>query len=137
MPQLLIDNSVLHAWANTKDKYHAVCKKFFEEHQNQELFFSIHGLFEFHASRARRIKGKDFDGLPGNFKLKNQKFVHVNWKLFDYCQKNALFEKFKELRGGDLIYACMAEAGNFTLVTCDSDFDVYKNDINLINLNND
>lgn len=131
MPQFLIDNSVLHALANVKDKNHTVCKKFFEEHQDEELYFSIHTLFEFHASKSRRTRGNDFEGLPGKYKLKNQKFVNVDRKLYDYCQANRLFEKFKKLKGADLIYACIAKVGNFTLVTCDSDFDAYQNEISL------
>jgi len=134
MINYLVDNSVLHGWANTKDQHHNVCKKFFEDHENDELFFPIHSLFEFQASRARRIKGKDFEGLPGNYLLKNKKFVDINRKLYDHCQKNNLFEKFKELKGADLLYACIAYIGGYTLVTCDSDFDVYKNDITIIKL---
>lgn len=134
MTNYLVDNSVLHGWANKKDQHHNVCKKFIEDHQSDELFFPIYGLFEFHASRARRIKGKDFKGLPGNYKLKNKKFIDINRTLYDLCQKNMLFEKFKELKGADLIYACIAYIGSYTLVTCDSDFDVYKNDITIIKL---
>lgn len=135
MKQYLIYNSVLHGWANTKDLHHDTCKKFLEEHQGDELLFPIHSLFEFQASRSRRIKGNDFAGLPGNYRLKNKKFVDINRKLYDDCQGQQLFDKFKELKGGDLLYACIAHIGKFTLVTCDSDFDVYKNDINLMRLN--
>ncbi len=134
MTQYLIDSSVLHGWTNTKDKHHNVCRIFFKEHQNDELFFPIHSLFEFQASRARRIKGNDFEGLPGNYRLRNKKFIDINRKLYNYCQSYELLEKFKELKGADLLYACMAYIGKFTLVTCDSDFDVYKNDINLMKL---
>jgi len=134
MTKYLIDNSVLHGLANTKDQHHNVCKEFFEKYANDELFFPIHSLFEFQASRARRMKGNDFEGLPGNYRLKNKKFVDINRKLYDYCQKNKLFEKFKELKGADLLYACISYMGCYTLVTCDSDFDVYKNDITIMKL---
>lgn len=134
MTQYLIDNSVLHGWANTKDQHHEACKKFFEEHQDDELFFPIYSLFEFQASRSRRIKGNDFEGLPGNYRLKNKKFIDINRKLYDDCQSQKLFEKFKELKGADLLYACIADMGRFTLVTCDSDFDVYQNEIDLMKL---
>ena len=130
----LIDNSVLHGLANTKDLHHTVCKNFFKEHQNDELYFPIHSLFEFQASRARRIKGNDFEGLPGVYTLKNKKFVDINRKLYDDCEKQKLFEKFKELKGSDLLYACIAHIGKCTLVTCDSDFDIYKNDITIMKL---
>ena len=94
MTQYLVDNSVLHGWANTKDQYHAICKNFFKEHRDDELFFPIHSLFEFQASRARKIKGNVFEGLTGSYCLKNKKFVDINRKLYDCCQKQKLFEKF-------------------------------------------
>ena len=134
MIQYLIDNSVLHGWVNTKDKHHTVCKRFFEKYKDDELFFPIHSLFEFQSSRYRRIKGNDFTGLPGNYKLKNKKFINIDRKLYDYCQSHKLFEKFKELKSADLLYACIACIGKYTLVTCDSEFDIYQNKINLIKL---
>lgn len=134
MTQYLIDSSVLLGWANTKDQHHNVCKKFFEEHREDELFFTVHSLFEFQASRARRIRGNDFEGLPGNYKLKNKKFVDIDRKLYDHCQIQNLFEKFKVLKGADLLYACIADIGKFMLVTCDSDFSVYRNNIHLMKL---
>ena len=130
----LIDNSALFGWANTKDRYHSVCKRFFEEHQDDELLFPIHSLFEFQASRSRKIKGGDFQGLPGNYRLKNKKFIDINRKLYDECQRRGIFEKFKELKGADLLYACIAHIGKYTLVTCDSDFDAYRDDISLMKL---
>jgi PIN domain nuclease of toxin-antitoxin system len=133
MNQYLIDTCVLLGWANTKDKHHKVCKKFFENHKKEELFFSIHSLFEFKGSKSRRIKGKDFDGLPGTYRLENKKFVDIDRKFYDYCQNNGIFEKF-QLKGGDLIFACIAKVGEYTLVTCDSDFDNYQNEIKLLKL---
>jgi len=134
MTQYLIDNSVLHGWVNTKDQHHTSCKKFFEEHKDDELFFPIHLLFEFQASRAKRIKGNTFEGLPGNYRLKNKKFVDINRKLYDHCQSQKLFKKFKELKGADLLYACIVDIGEYTLVTCDSDFDIYQKEISLMKL---
>ena len=119
MTQYLIDNSVLHGFADENDYHHAVCKKFFEENKNNELFFTIHSLFEFQASKSRK---NDFVGLPGTYIFKNKKFFDIDRKLYDYCQNHKLFEKFPKLRGGDLIYACIAYLGNYTLVTCDNDF---------------
>jgi len=130
MTKYLIDTCVLLGWANTRDTQHKVCKEFFEKHQNDELYFSIHSLFEFQGSRSRRIKGNDFQGLPGNYILKNKKFIDVDRKFYDYCQKNKIFEKFK-LKGGDLIFACITIVGGYILVTCDSDFIIYKNIIKL------
>ncbi|MGB2762134.1 MAG: PIN domain-containing protein [Minisyncoccales bacterium] len=134
MKQYLIDASVLHGWSNTKDKHHSVCKKFFQDRLEDELFFPIHCLFEVKASRERRLKGGDFSGLPGKFVLRNKKFINVDRKFFDHCQQKELFDAFKKLKGSDLIYACMAKIGGFILVTCDNDFDAYSRKINLLKL---
>jgi len=134
MKQYLIDASVFHGWSNTKDKHHLACKKFFQDHLKEGLFFPIHCLFEIKSSRAKRLRMGDFSGLPGRFILKNQKFINVDRKFFDVCQKNNLFGEFPKLKGQDLIYACMAKIGGFILVTCDSDFDIYSKKINLLKL---
>lgn len=132
--KLLIDNSVMHAFANVKDSHHNICKKFFEEHQNEKLYFSVHSFFEFKASRARRIKGKVFEGMSGNFQIKDGVILSITRELLDLCQEKKFFEKFQNLKGGDLLYACMAKAGDFTLVTCDTDFNEYKNEVDIIYL---
>lgn len=134
MENYLIDASVLHSWVNTKDKFHLKCRRFFEKHQQDELFFSIHCLFEVNAVKARRLRGGDFSGLPGKFILKNKKFIDVDRKFFDYCQQAKIFDEFLQLKGSDLIYACMAKIGDFTFVTCDDDFDVYRNKIKILKL---
>ena len=131
MTQYLIDASVLCGYLNTEDSNHDICKEFFQEYPSNKLFFPILSFFELHASQARRIKEKTFQGLPGNHRLKNTKFIDVDRKFFNNCQDKKIFEKFKKLKGADLVYACMAYIGKFTLVTCDSDFDVYQGEINL------
>ena len=107
MPEYLIDNSVLHGRVNTKDKHHSVCKKFFDEHKDDKLFFTIHSMFEFKSSRERRMKGNDFEELPEVF-LGNQMSIDINKELYLHCEEEKLFEKFKDLKAGDLIYACIA-----------------------------
>ena len=134
MSKFLIDASVFHGYANTKDKHHSICKDFFDKYRNEPLYFSIHGLFEFQAVRSRRILGRDFLGLPVNRILRNQQFIDINRKFYDECQRIKLFEIFKSLKGSDLIYACLAKIGGFTFVTCDKDFDPYKNEISILRL---
>ncbi|MFC1780293.1 type II toxin-antitoxin system VapC family toxin [Patescibacteria group bacterium] len=134
MNKYLIDASVIHGWANTKDQHHTVCKQFIENHINEELYFPIHSLFEIHASCLRRKKGGTFTGLLGKFVLKNQKFISINRKFYDKCQNLKLFSLFKDLKGSDLIYACIARLGKLTLVTCNSDFDVYTKEIRVLTL---
>jgi predicted nucleic acid-binding protein len=135
MSEYLIDNSALHAYTNVSDKLHKSSKQFFDENVGACFYFSVHSLFEFQASRHRRIRSKSFIGLPGNHKLEKQKCVQLDLHFYQECQSDRLFELFKDLKGMDLIYACIAKRGKLTLVTCDSDFDVYSNEISLLKLN--
>lgn len=134
MKQYLIDASVVHGWCNTKDKHHLACKKFFEIHSKEKLFFPVNCIFEVKSSTARRLGAGNFSGLPGKFLLKKQGFINIDYKFLLACQKNNLFGEFPKLKGQDLIYACIAKLGNFTLVTCDKHFDVYSKKINLLKL---
>ena len=134
MKKYLLDASIIHGWANIKDKYHSVCKEFIEAHINDELYFPIHGLFEIHSAHSRRKKGNDFEGLPGKFVLMNKKFIDINRKFYDKCQDQKLFLFFNELKGADLIYACLAKLENLILVTCDDDFDIYEEEIKLLKI---
>jgi predicted nucleic acid-binding protein len=117
---------------NVNDNHHDHCKRFFEEHATEHFYFPIHSLFEVHASRSRRIKNGSFLGLPGTRTLRNQLFIDINRKLYDVCQRRGLFDTFARLKGSDLIYACLAKIGNFTLVTCDADFDAYQDQIRIV-----
>jgi predicted nucleic acid-binding protein len=130
MNNYLLDANVIHALTNIKDINHNVCKAFFEEHSNKDAFFvPINGAFELQASLSRRKRGNDFDAF--DCLIKNMKFVDINRKLLDTCISQGLLHKFDKLKGADLIYACVAEIGKFTLVTCDSDFDAYKETISI------
>jgi len=134
MPKYLIDASVLHGWANTRDTHHDICKNFFIEHEGEHLYFSIHSLFEVHAARSCRTRGRSFTALPGKHKLRDQIFIDIDRKFYDECQRFKLFDEFAGLRGMDLIYACCAKIGRFTLVTCDQDFDQYADKISVLRL---
>ena len=129
----LIDNSVIHGLINTSDKHHSVCKKFFDNNENTDMFFSTHSLFEFQSSVARRLKEGTFTKIGENH-LKRVTFFNVDINFYEECIKQKLFDTFSKLRGMDLIYACMAKAFDLTLVTCDSHFDTYSNKIKLLKL---
>lgn len=134
MKKYLIDACILCGLANTKDMHHQKCKSFFKKYSKAELFFPIHCLFEANATRLKRIKQGDFLGLPGKYTLKNKKFIDIDREFFNHCQRKNLFSKFSTLKGSDLIYACIAEIGNYILVTCDNHFNNYANKINILKL---
>lgn len=128
----LIDASVAHAMANVGDKHHNVCKEFFEKHQNDTMAFPVHAYFELHASIAKRKKGGSFLPFPGNVSI-SITTLSLTAPFYDECKKRNLFQLF-DLRGSDLIYACIAKIENCTLVTCDSDFDKCIQEINVLKL---
>ena len=134
MPKYLIDASVIHGLANTKDRHHSVCKEFFEENANEQFHFSVHSFFEVHAARLRRIRGRDFVGLPGQFKLRNQILHILDNNFYKECKRRDLFSVFDGLKGSDLIYACLAKIRGLTLVTCDEDFNPYADEIGVLRL---
>ena len=43
-----------------------------------------------------------------------------------------LFDLFRRLKGGDLVYACVAKVLDCPLLTLDGDFDAYGNAISII-----
>lgn len=45
-----------------------------------------------------------------------------------------LFSLFDSLKGGDLIFACIAKLFGYILVTCDKDYKKYRTKINIIYL---
>jgi len=129
MKRYLIDASFLFSLINTKDKHHSACKEFSKKHSKDEWFLSALCLFEVDASRQRRLREHTFLGQSGELTLK--RCIPIDRKFYKDCQKEKLFDTFKELRGADLTYACMAKMNNLILVTCDNHFDLYKKEIGL------
>ena len=136
MTKYLVDSSVMVALANTKDVFHSTAKEFFTNHSSDDLGFPILALFEFHAVRNSRIKApsEKWAGLPGTYMLKNKHFINVDRVLFDSCQRDGLFDLFSGLKGADLIFACIAKLGDYTLVTSDNGFDQHKNHIKILKI---
>jgi predicted nucleic acid-binding protein len=134
MTKYLIDASAMLGLANDNDVHHAVCKKFFDEQPSNLFYFALHSLFEIQAARARRIRNGDYVGLPGNYNYPNVNFINIDWNFFKECKQRKLFDVFDRLKGMDLIYACLAKIGKYTLVTCDYHFDSYNSKIDILNL---
>jgi len=120
--------------ANTRDEHHAICRQFIDEKPSDLFYFALHSLFEIHSARARRIRNRDYVGLPGNYNYPNIKFINIDWNFYKACKRRRLFDVFDRLKGMDLIYACLAKIGRYTLVTCDSHFDPYDGKIDVLNL---
>jgi len=134
MPKYLIDASVMLGLSNIRDTHHEKCKEFFDDQPSELLYFSLHSLFEIHAARARRIRGKNYVGLAGNYNYPNVKFIPIDWNFYKECKRRRLFDLFDRLKGMDLIYACLAKIRNCKLVTCDNHFDAYADKIDVLKL---
>jgi hypothetical protein len=134
MVNYLIDASVMLGLANTRDAHHDIFKQFFDKQPNDHFYFALRSLFEIHSARARRIRNRDYVGLPGNYNYQNIRFINIDWNFYKECKRLKLFDVFDRLKGMDLIYACFAKIGRYILVTCDSHFDPYDGEIDFLNL---
>ena len=128
----LIDACVLLAIANKQDVHHKSCVHFVEGCDGKNLYFPVHSLFEIQSGRLRRQRAGTYYGV--HRVLKDVKFIDISKKIYDTSQKSGLFRRFSKLRGSDLIYACIAKIRKLTLVTCDDDFDAYRNEINIFRI---
>jgi hypothetical protein len=62
----------------------------------------------------------------------NTELYEVTKEFLAKVYKLSLYDVFSTLRGADLLYACIARVENIPLVTHDSDFDPYNNELTLI-----
>jgi hypothetical protein len=62
----------------------------------------------------------------------NTELYHVTKKFLAKVYRFGLYDKFRSLRGADLLYACIARVEDIPLVTHDKDFDPYQEEITLI-----
>ena len=92
-------------------------------------------LFEFNATQSRRYREK----RPGLPVFRNAPLFITNTELYEVTEaflvkawELGLYDIFSQLRGADLLYACIARVEGIPLVTHDADFDQYCNEIQLI-----
>ena len=133
-----LDANVLASIVNSDDAEHFSCYSFFRNlDDDDKARWIVPGLifFEFQATQSRRYRIRQprrpaFRRSPLHYE--NTELYHVTKKFLTKVYELDLYEKFSLLRGADLLYACIARVGNIPLVTHDSDFDPYENDLTLI-----
>jgi len=143
MPSLIqrryvLDASVLVAIVNSDHDQHFSCYSFFRSvGDNKCVRWVVPGLifFEFQATqsrlhRRRQLDHKVFRNAPLNYE--NTDIYHVTENFLTKVYKLDLYNKFNLLRGQDLLYACIAHVEGIPLVTHDSDFDPYSDDLTVI-----
>ena len=75
---------------------------------------------------------REYTSLSTDFRCELRMLQHFT-AFHEKMHQQNLVKKFSLLRGVDLIYACIAFLEDIPLVTYDTDFDVYKDDLNIIN----
>jgi len=133
-----LDANVLASIVNSDDAEHFSCHSFFKSlNDDDKALWIVPGLifFEFQATQSRRYRTRR-PGQPvfrrSPLHYENTKLHHATKKFLIKVHDLNLYEKFSLLRGTDLLYACIAHVENIPLVTHDSDFDPYENDLTLI-----
>ncbi|MDP1758541.1 MAG: hypothetical protein Q8K77_01920, partial [Thermodesulfovibrionales bacterium] len=64
--------------------------------------------------------------------IENVELFEISMNFTAECAEKNLFDLFSGLRGGDLVYACVAKVLDCPLLTLDSDFDVYGDSISIM-----
>jgi hypothetical protein len=64
--------------------------------------------------------------------ITDTELYHVTGEFLATVWELGLYDRFSTLKGADLLYACIALVENILLVTHDSDFDRYSDQISLI-----
>lgn len=131
---ILVDANVLIGAFNKLDDLHEKSMSFFSNlNKNKQIILPAHTLFEFMSSIHRQLKNGqpylsfDKDALQIPFDV-----IHITQQLANECRDKNLFKLFNTLRGGDLIYACIAKIYSLEFVTSDPDFKPYEKEIKII-----
>jgi len=130
----LVDAGFMVAVARKNHEFHEPCYHFARLHADAVWVIPPMAVFEFHSSLSRRNKVEN---------VHDEGFRELHWpkaRLYEIDQQLAqkaweldLFNRFENLGGVDLIYACIAKVESIPLVTRDSDFLLYADDIVIVN----
>ena len=133
-----LDASVLASIVNSDDAEHFACYSFFRNlHDEDAATWVVPGLifFEFQATQSRRYKERRPDTSvfrDAPLFMTNTELHHVTGEFLARVWQLGLYDRFSSLKGADLLYACIAFVEDIPLVTHDSDFDRYSDQIRLI-----
>jgi predicted nucleic acid-binding protein len=131
MKQFITDASFLISAIRDVDRNHDACYTFFKENEDSEWIIPTIAYFEYQAtqSRLKREGEKAYRELY----IPNPKIYPITHELIKKVSKLDLAVVFEDLRGADLICACIAKIEEIPLITCDSHFNKYQKEIALIN----
>lgn len=134
----VLDASVLASIVNSDDAEHPSCYGFFRRlHDEDAATWVVPGLvfFEFQATQSRRYRERQ----PGSPVFRHAPLLETNTELFEITQsflyavsESELFDRFANLKGADLVYACIAKIEGIPLVTHDKQFNQYADEIEIV-----
>jgi predicted nucleic acid-binding protein len=117
--KLLWDASALIAVISISDAHHQAAYELWVEHREVLSIFPALAWFEYQAA-ANRLESEGTQVtrfiymIPGRTRV-----LPIDDSFIQRCTQRKLIERFKSLRGADLVYACAAALERATLVTFD------------------
>jgi len=130
----LVDASFMVAVARKTHEFHEPCYNFARQHADAVWVIPPMAMFEFHSSLSRRNKAENVaDEGFRELQWPNARYYDIDQQLARKSWELDLFNRFANLGGSDLIYACIAVVESIPLVTRDSDFLLYSDAIVIVN----
>ncbi len=131
---LIPDSSFIISAVNSRDAFHSCCYSYWKNTEGKVLWI-IPDLvfFEFQAAQSRCYKGKDEPYRWLGLHRGNSRRIRLTNKLLEKIWDMRLYDTFSSLKGADLLFACIAKAESLPLVTLDSHFEKYADEIKIIN----
>lgn len=137
--RVVLDASVITSVVNSDDAFHQPCYQYFRDrHDAGDVIWVIPGLimFEFQATQSRRYRER----RPGQPVYRDSPLYVDQCEVFQVTKdflwavsEAKLYDLFAQLRGADLLYACIAKLERIPLVTHDKGFERYASELKLIN----
>jgi predicted nucleic acid-binding protein len=130
----LVDSTYLIAVARKNHEFHDPCYAFAKTHADAEWVIPPVAVFEFQAAQSRRNKVENVhEESFRELRWPNARYYEVDQRFAQRVWEQDLFNKFEHLGGTDLLYACIAKVESIPLVTRDSNFLLYSDEIVIIN----
>lgn len=117
--KLVWDASALVAMINVSDAHHQAAYDLWLGHRNVLSVFPALAWFEYQAT-ANRLESEGVRVTRLIYIVDGRtRILPIDDSFVKRCSERKLAERFKSLRGADLVYACAAALERATLVTFD------------------
>ena len=131
MERYAVDASFLISAIRSCDVNHQHCFQFYREHESVIWIIPTIAYFEYQAAQSRlEREGKK---AYRQIYITNFEVYEINYDFIKQVVTKDLPNLFVQLKGADLIYACVAKVEEIPLVTCDGHFEQYSAEIQVIN----